>query len=728
MKISTDVKYYVVLAFILVFLFAGNHWWYLSGEIRQHWDSSIHLMESIDAFKVVQNGGGVTDYLMFSWYYPPFVSWSSIPIYLFFGVNEYSGYLVITMFLLLLVVSVFLICKKIEGNVAALLSAGMIASAPIVLEYSRSFMLDLPLAAMTALSVYLYLQTEEFDRLRYSILFAVAFSFGMLTKWTFVFPFFIPFIFDFILIIKNKNWRNKRLINFFIFIGIVIGLSFPWYLLHSIQIATSRLGELGRGDLTFIDHCIYYLKIMPDDFGIVSTIVMLIGVISFVRNSGAYNKKLILLFVCGYFFLSIVKFKIPRFGLPLLPLIVVIGSIGFSRFTEQLPARYKRIISLFLCLIFPLQYILVSTVSSNTVLAKKLADFHVITGGATNEQWYQRDIVKSIADDMRQSNALHSVVRVVPDQIYFNRYTLDYYRCLEKLPLTLSGINGLPHFCDYVVIREGENVVHENNDRKLWTERTVGLDSISLPLFYRLKSWKLPDGTNASVYKIKNERVKESDKRIEQKIGALLLQFLGKFIHSTNSTLIKTIPCSSDSFHQGFVNSIRFSTPAAEFGDYSFSKVGIPVNNIDIELKGVRIAPNYLMEKDSLILIHIDEIIVHSLLINTADIRKYVEQTQRGKILLHQLRIDDGKISLQTDIIKSKLSINAEVRITALNSSSASVSIEQLTLNSIPLPSTVLNTLLYAYNPILKCPDIIRSLQIGKISLRHDTLSIGTDN
>jgi len=76
-----------------------------------------------------------------------------------------------------------------------------------------------------------------------------------------------------------------------------------------------------------------------------------------------------------YFFLSIVKFKIPRFGLPLLPLIVVIGSIGFSRFTEQLPARYKRIISLFLCLIFPLQYILVSTVSSNTVLAKKLADF-----------------------------------------------------------------------------------------------------------------------------------------------------------------------------------------------------------------------------------------------------------------------------------------------------------------------------------------------------------------
>jgi len=35
------------------------------------------------------------------------------------------------------------------------------------------------------------------------------------------------------------------------------------------------------------------------------------------------------------------------------------------------------------------------------------------------------------------------------------------------------------------------------------------------------------DGTNASVYKIKNERVKESDKRIEQKIGALLLQFLG---------------------------------------------------------------------------------------------------------------------------------------------------------------------------------------------------------
>jgi len=156
----------------------------------QHWDSSIHLMESIDAFKVVQNGGGVTDYLMFSWYIRPLSHGHQFQSIFFFGVNEYSGYLVITMFLLLLVVSVFLICKKIEGNVAALLSAGMIASAPIVLEYSRSFMLDLPLAAMTALSVYLYLQTEEFDRLRYSILFAVAFSFGMLTKWTFCFSIF----------------------------------------------------------------------------------------------------------------------------------------------------------------------------------------------------------------------------------------------------------------------------------------------------------------------------------------------------------------------------------------------------------------------------------------------------------------------------------------------------------------------------------------------------------
>ncbi len=76
----------------------------------------------------------------------------SIPFYYLMGTNEFTGFIEINAFLILLVIAVYLIGSKLYNNSAGLFGAFCISMYPIVIESPRDYMLDLPLAALVALS------------------------------------------------------------------------------------------------------------------------------------------------------------------------------------------------------------------------------------------------------------------------------------------------------------------------------------------------------------------------------------------------------------------------------------------------------------------------------------------------------------------------------------------------------------------------------------------------
>jgi hypothetical protein len=643
------------------------------------------------------------------------------------GVSEFSGYFVMTFFLIVLAFSVYLIGKNEESEVSGLVAVSLICSAPIVLGFSRMFMLDLPLGAMTALSVLFYLKTNQFNEKKYSIWFGVFFGLGLLTKWTFIFVFFIPIIVDTVAILRNRINRKSRLINLLLFMSIALIITLPWYAIHLVQIVTGRLGELGRSDLSIFEHVVYYFTVLPIQFGIINTIIIIAGCILYLIQKSEKKTKIWLLFLSGYIFLSLIKTKSERLSFPLIPLFAVIGSIGIVNTIHLFFPLVKKPITISILPLSIAQFLFFTMIPPTSEYGKSISTFMTNAGGPRNEDWHQSDIVKTIADDIKKSSLQGAVVRVIPDQPYFNRYTLDYNRRLQNASFSLSGLSGLPNFYDYIIVREGTGVIHENESRKFWSNKISENQNDSSNIYTKIHSWMLPDSSIAALYKTREKyHPFNSDSlknRLERSIGQLLI----KFMHPTQAVKYSIQLTSLDSVEKGFIYSIRISTTGAEIGDFSFGKIGIPVRNIDVELKGLRIVPSLLMEKDSLIVVRLDQLIIHSISLNAEDIRGFVDHTQNGKLILHKIQLTDGEMVVDAELPKSQLRIDTKVSLYSTDSTSLFVSVKSLKINNISILPSFLNMLLYSYNPIVRTPEYLNQLVIGTVKLQNNSLTIGTE-
>ncbi len=207
------LRQHFILILLLLFLLINNIAWYQLGGRPLHWDSSVHLTESLNANRVGENSSQslFKEYLNISWYYPPFVSYVSVPFYKIFGESKGTAFFVMSVFLLVLVISVYGITLRLYNKKTAILSAFLISMCPIVIHFSRDFMLDLPLAAMVSLSIYLLLASYEFKSARNSILFGISLGLGILTRWTFIFFLIVPFIYSFIRTFKKSPTRWKQI-------------------------------------------------------------------------------------------------------------------------------------------------------------------------------------------------------------------------------------------------------------------------------------------------------------------------------------------------------------------------------------------------------------------------------------------------------------------------------------------------------------------------------------
>lgn len=121
-----------------------------------------------------------------------------------------------------------------RGGLYAVLFA---LGAPMVISQFHQFMIDTPLTAMVAVTVWLLLASDRFRRRRYVIAAGVAGGFGMLTKETFAF-FLIGIV---VVMLIRGGWRNWA--NVLICGAIALAISVPWYatnwaqLHHTAQIA-----------------------------------------------------------------------------------------------------------------------------------------------------------------------------------------------------------------------------------------------------------------------------------------------------------------------------------------------------------------------------------------------------------------------------------------------------------------------------------------------------------
>ncbi len=127
--------------------------------------------------------------------------------------------------------------RLLFGSLAGMLAVIFVLGSPLLISLFHVFMLDAPLTALVAVSVWLILASEDFSRNGVAALAGLAVGLGLNMKSQF--PLFLAGLV--VVVLLHGGWRNWRGLALFCLAAAVVGA--PWYLVHFSELG--KLLEIG---------------------------------------------------------------------------------------------------------------------------------------------------------------------------------------------------------------------------------------------------------------------------------------------------------------------------------------------------------------------------------------------------------------------------------------------------------------------------------------------------
>jgi 4-amino-4-deoxy-L-arabinose transferase-like glycosyltransferase len=228
------------------------------------------------------------------------------------------------------------------GRTAGLLAAGFALAAPMAVSVFHMFLIDTTEAAMVALTLWAILASQRFSRVGVSALAGIAFGLGMLSKQNF--PVFIVGLIAVVLL--RGGWRHWR--GLLAFAAIAALLSASWYwseiertfdLIRGASASTSGTGTETAGapvaDRWSTKSFGYYVwSTVNISVLLPLTLISISGGVALLvrwvrtRANGDLTPELVAGGLFAYFAVTYVSLKDPRYALPALAYLAVLGGGG----------------------------------------------------------------------------------------------------------------------------------------------------------------------------------------------------------------------------------------------------------------------------------------------------------------------------------------------------------------------------------------------------------------
>ncbi|HSR16566.1 MAG TPA: glycosyltransferase family 39 protein, partial [Ignavibacteriaceae bacterium] len=461
-----------------------------------------------------------------SGYYPPLVPLLTSLLYFVFGVSAKAAIMFNIFFLFILVFSVYKIGKLIFDKNTGLLASILILLYPIVQQQSVIYYLDLPLAAMTALTIFILLKTNYFKSTKYSIFAGFLFGFGMLTKWTFLFFLVGPLCYlafktfykkEEAKLISYSSKSFKNVILFAIFSIATFGIYYFPILIELIsetfKYSHGRLAQGPNSLFSFASICFYPFSLWNEMITPLGFILFIIGVVLLVFSKNQHKILLLIWIIIPYLiFTFVIQTKQPRFMLPWLVPISLIILFCISEFRSIILRKISvtsKVAGISITA-FSLIVFLIFFLIENVKLRNSIAD-------ASKKNWNISEMVSAIEDDIKSKSSYRlnnsiNYLGVIPDHHYINGQTLRYYAAFKLLPLNVIKViqhdEAYQEFVrkfdryDYILTKDLFNTEIASFRESI--ERINKFFFSHLVSFEHLKTFQEPDGSEVSIFKRKN--------------------------------------------------------------------------------------------------------------------------------------------------------------------------------------------------------------------------------
>jgi 4-amino-4-deoxy-L-arabinose transferase-like glycosyltransferase len=280
-KQQTSILIFISVVFFIIYILFDN--------TPPHWDAGRHYYNATkywEWFKAAlsskrENGhlDAAVSFFRGYLYYPPFVYWVSLPFQFLFG-RTYQATLA-SNFAWIITLGSFtnLWLKKLTFSLTSrVIGLSFLLGSPFIIGQSREFQVDLPLLAILMITFWsMERLVQRFD-IRNSLVFALVFCLGLMTKWSFAL-FVLPILICYLVRFGYLIWKYKQVdisdISFSVysFILSVFGVCSLWYLPNIVRLKldlfqNSETAGLREGDpqgFTF-DSFLFYIDTIVNQY------------------------------------------------------------------------------------------------------------------------------------------------------------------------------------------------------------------------------------------------------------------------------------------------------------------------------------------------------------------------------------------------------------------------------------------------------------------------------
>lgn len=448
---------YFLLLIVWIFHSVLNIWYILKDTRPPGWDQSVHSLLSLAYFRGY-------DIQTTSNYYPPGFHLSIAPFYTLFGESYDVGCFVNIVFLGILLFSIYGIGRTLFNREVGLISAIIISFIPVFISLQRDFLLDFALVSIISLTIYLLLKTDNFNNIKYSVLFGICFGFAFLIKWTAIFFIIAPLCWMIWqaakekkkcaycnkIIIKSKNIvkgfyhfcseRHKKkfeeekkftllkehnfIVTFLVFVIVSAYWYFPNFLIFSRLMSGSKYWGSIENDPVGLMGFWFYIKAVDTQCIQFFSLLILIGLIVFMFQAERSKKLFIgLSILLPFIIFSLTTNKDARYTLPIL--IFLILAVGFMISN----INNKKLKSTIILGIIIFGVIQTSTITFGYPEFNVPNYIYSHSNSPKQEDWKANEVLDIIQANSKTNNPN---ILIVYNHGYMNWRTLQYYSFVRR--------------------------------------------------------------------------------------------------------------------------------------------------------------------------------------------------------------------------------------------------------------------------------------------------------
>ena len=492
------------------------------------WDQGYHLTNLFKTYNLLENFSfNNQEWWQSFWsisetYRGPLTYIFSSIFLKFFGKTYETSILSNNIFSIITILCIFNLCRDLGYKKAGLWGAFIFAFNPYIFDQRVDYLIDISQICFLNLNFYILFKfLKSNGSYILSLILGISLGFIFLTKPTGILFLVFPYIYSFYLLIKRSNFNNFYIV---VFLSTFITIIWPWLSTNWLTIITSIANSWQWGikyqdglEANTLEGILFYPKtilklvgplLFGSFFGI-SCLKILdklkkFSLTKIIQNSLSINNVFLLSFPINVLIIcTLMSTKDLRFILPIFPSLCIFSGLLITNLKNY---SWDKFYKIFIFLIIFLKLILNLSLQKNIVFK---------FDNTSKPNWPHKEIIEQVSNLSPYSK---SVIAILPDTKELNTFNLSSEANMQNSNTYVRQIisneksykDDLDRF-NWFLLKDGEQGIM-SNDSKLALSDLIKESN----KFKNFKSWQLPDGSKATLYKRKvmNESISIINKNL----------------------------------------------------------------------------------------------------------------------------------------------------------------------------------------------------------------------